>query len=111
MYAEYQEQLLTKRIPREDIIFGRAYIIHARNGGVGIARQNSDQIEYTLHRVKFGNHFLFPEVDWADDDNFGTAIPLQLLEDIPSTDESEWLDWLAEMEEKYKEEVKATWPR
>jgi len=29
--------LLTRRIPRADMVIGRAYVIHARNGGVGVA--------------------------------------------------------------------------
>ena len=29
--------LLARRVPHDEVIVGRAYIIHARNGGVGVA--------------------------------------------------------------------------
>lgn len=110
MFHEFQiKELLPKRIPRAEIILGRAYIIHARNGGVGIASEHNGQIEYTLHRIKFDNHFLFPETDWEDDEHFGTAIPLRLLPNIPPENKEEWLDWLAELEQEHKEEIIATW--
>lgn len=106
---DFQKELLTKRIPHDEIILGRAYIIHARNGGVGIASKNGDQIEYTLNRIKWGANFLDNEIDWEDHEFHGTAIPLRLLPDSPPENREEWLDWLAVLEEVHEEEIASTW--
>ena len=29
--------LLARRVPHDEVVLGRAYIIHARNGGMGVA--------------------------------------------------------------------------
>jgi hypothetical protein len=63
--------LLTRRVPRENIALGRAYVIHARHGGVGVAVEKGGLLGYRLHRVKWGHHYLSVEYDWADDPNFG----------------------------------------
>lgn len=84
-------------------------MIHARNGGVGVARQGEDGVlSYTLHREKFGHHYLFDEYDWEDDDRYGTAIPLRLLPDMPPEDE-QLLDWLAEREVENEAEIANAW--
>jgi hypothetical protein len=111
--SEREALLLARRVPLADIVLGRAYVIHARNGGVGIAclehfeirddgkrlvyhyeGENTPdrgqfpqgQLNYMLHREKFKSHYLFPEVDWDLDPNHGTAIPLRLLPEIPPPD-------------------------
>jgi len=44
--------LLARRIPRASIEIGRAYVIHARNGGIGVAvKAQGGQIGYRLHRA------------------------------------------------------------
>lgn len=101
--------LLERRIPREDVEIGRAYVIHARNGGIGVALESKGHLVYRLHRVKFGAHYLFDELDWSEGEPFGTAIPLRLLEVIPPTDDAELLEWLACREEECREEVAAAW--
>lgn len=104
-----REPLLAKRIPLEAIELGRAYVIHARNGGVGVAmREEGGRIGYALHREKFGNHFLFVEWDWAEDPQLGTVIPLALIETKPTKDE-ELLAWLTEQEAAHKSEIDAAW--
>jgi hypothetical protein len=50
---------------------------------------------YRLNREKLGARYLFVEWDWADDPNFGAAIPLKLIEDEPRTDDDELSVWLA----------------
>ncbi|MEZ4329241.1 MAG: hypothetical protein R3B40_28695 [Polyangiales bacterium] len=101
--------LLARRIPRTDVLPGRAYVIHARNGGVGVARRSDDgKLRYTLHREKFGHHYLFDEYDWDDDDRYGTAIPLRLLPDVPP-EEALLLDWLAEREAEHQAEITRAW--
>ena len=104
-----RKTLIARRVPRDEVILGRAYVIHARNGGVGVARQGEDGVlSYTLHREKFGHHYLYDEYDWEDDDRYGTAIPLRLLPDMPPEDE-QLLDWLAEREVENEAEIANAW--
>lgn len=101
--------LLARRVPREDIVVGRAYVIHARNGGVGVAVEDDGHIGYRLHREKWGEHYLFTEIDWADDPNFGTAIPLRLIEAEPPTGKKELLKWLTDQTNEHRAEIDAAW--
>lgn len=103
-----RKTLIARRVPRDEVILGRAYVIHARNGGIGVARQSEDgMLSYTLHREKFGHHYLFDEYDWEDHEQFGTAIPLRLLPDMPP--QEGLLDWLAEREVEHQAEVADAW--
>ncbi|MCK6529696.1 hypothetical protein L6R50_19795 [Myxococcota bacterium] len=104
-----RKSLLTRRVPRGEVLPGRAYVIHARNGGVGVAVLEGEHLGYKLHREKFGRHFLFVEVDWEDDDSHGTAIPLRLLPDEPPTGDDALLAWLADREAEHRDEVAAAW--
>ncbi len=90
-------------------MLGRAYVIHARNGGVGVAVEKNGCIGYRLHRVKFTDHYLFTEYDWDDDPSYGTAIPLRLIEAEPPTDNKELLAWLASQQEEHRAEIDAAW--
>lgn len=101
--------LLARRVRREDIILGRAYLIHARNGGVGVAVEQDGVIGFRLHREKFGNHFLFVELDWDEDPQFGTAIPLELIDARPPSGDDELLAWLASQEDVHRTEIEAAW--
>lgn len=101
--------LLARRIPREQIVLGRAYVIHARNGGVGVADEDDGSLGYCLHREKGGDHFLFTEFDWDNGPPFGTAIPLKLIEAEPPTDDDELLAWLEEQAEAHRAEIDAAW--
>lgn len=101
--------LLARRVRYDEVLLGRAYIVHARNGGVGIAVPDEDGLGYRLHREKFGRHFLFTEIDWADHAFHGTAIPLRLLPEAPPTDDDALLGWLADREDEHRAEVKAAW--
>ena len=88
---------------------GRVYVIHARNGGVGVAVRSEDgRLGYRLHRVKFDRHYLWTEWDWSESDH-GTAIPLRLLDAQAPEDDDELLVWLAESETEVKDEVQAAW--
>lgn len=107
--ATDRASLIARRIPRAEVILGRAYIIHARNGGIGIAVHDEGLLGYRLHREKMGRHFLFSEIDWEDDPGFGTAIPLRLLPDVPPTEDAALLAWLAEREVEHQGEVKEAW--
>lgn len=101
--------LRARRVPHDQVILGRVYVIHARNGGIGVAVVCDEGIGYRLHREKFGRHFLFVEVDWDDHAFHGTAIPLRLLEELPPDDDVELLAWLADKEVEHREEVDAAW--
>jgi hypothetical protein len=101
--------LLTRRVPREDIVVGRAYVIHARNGEVGVAVAEDGHIGYQLRREKGGNHFLFVEWDWTEGPPFGTVIPLSLIAAEPPTGDPELLAWLAEQENQHRAETDAAW--
>ena len=101
--------LLARRVLRAEVIPGRAYVIHARNGGIGVAVLDGAELNYRLHRVKFDRHYLFDEVDWEDSPTFGTAIPLRLLPGTPPTDDGELLPWLASREVEHAAEIKAAW--
>ena len=105
-----RKSLLARRVPREEVIVGRAYVIHARNGGVGVALESDGGVlAYRLHRVKFDRHYLFDEYDWGDDDQHGTAIPLRLLPDVPPRDADELLAWLAERQAEHEAEIRDAW--
>ena len=101
--------LLARRVPHDEVLLGRAYIIHARNGGVGVAVRDEDGLGYRLHREKFGRHYLFVEYDWADDERFGTAIPLRLLDALPPEGDDELLAWLGDREAEHRDEVRTAW--
>ncbi len=101
--------LLARRVPHDEVILGRAYIIHARNGGVGVAVRDEDGLGYRLHREKFGRHYLFVEIDWADHEFHGTAIPLRLIDALPPEADDALLAWLADREEEHRDEVRAAW--
>ena len=57
------------------------YRIRARNGRVGIWRPETG--EFTLRRTKFNDVFTFGEIHWDLDKHFGTAKPLEELEQSP----------------------------
>ena len=101
--------LLARRVPHDEVILGRGYIIHARNGGVGVAVRDDGLLGYRLHREKFGRHYLFVELDWADHEFHGTAFPLRLLDALPPEGDDELLAWLADREAEHRDEVKAAW--
>jgi hypothetical protein len=101
---------LARRVPRESIVIGRAYVIHARNGGVGVAVNGRlDRLGYRLRREKFSMVFLFVEYDWDEDPNFGTAIPLKLLDADPPAGGEELVEWLEAQENENRAEIDAAW--
>jgi hypothetical protein len=101
--------LLVRRVPVDDIVLGRAYVIHARNGGVGVAVREDGRLGYQLHREKFGEHFLFTEDDWAEGPPFGTAIPLRAIDTEPPEGEERLLAWLAEQQAEHESEIMDAW--
>lgn len=106
---ERRGELLARRIPMADVVPGRAYIIHARNGGVGVAVTDGGQPGFRLRRVKFRDVFLFVEVDWDVGPPHGTAIPLRELEEAPPADDAALLAWLEGQELANRDEVRANW--
>jgi hypothetical protein len=106
---ERHRPLLSRRVPRDEIRLGHAYVIHARNGGVGVAVHENGVLGYRLHRVQFETHYLFVEYDWEDDDRFGTAIPLARITEPPPSSEEALLPWLREQEIVHEAEIGAAW--
>lgn len=113
----YAQLLLARRVPRADIEIGRAYVIHARNGGVGVAvkdhfsraGQEGERLGYQLHREKCGHHYLFVEDDWDNGPPFGTVIPLAAISDIPPKDDAALLAWLSDQETKHQTLIDGAW--
>jgi len=101
--------LLSRRLLRDQIQLGRAYVIHARNGGVGVAVDEDGELGYRLHRVKFGQHYLFVEYDWDQGEPFGTVIPLALIADPPPVEEDALLAWLRQQELAHQTEIAEAW--
>lgn len=108
-FDDRYEPLLSRRIPRGDVVVGRAYVIHARNGGVGIAVKEDDALGYRLHREKFGKHYLFVEFDWDEGPPYGTAIPLSAIAAEPPADEADLLAWLTNQEDEHRGEIRDAW--
>ena len=108
--SQVRASLLVRRSPVEDIEVGYAYVVHACNGGVGVAVQDDHgAIGSVLHRKKLGDHYLFTEWDWDNGPPFGTAIPLRKLDVEPSEDDDALLMWLSEREEEHREEIQGAW--
>jgi hypothetical protein len=103
------ERLLARRVPFSDVVVGRAYVIHARNGGVGVAVKEDGRLGYELHREKFGDHYLFTEYDWDNGPPFGTAIPLTVIAAEPPRETSDRLAWLRTQEAEHRAEIDAAW--
>lgn len=101
--------LLGRQVPHDNVVIGRAYIIHARNGGVGVAVREDGLLGYRLYREKFGRHYLCVKYDWADDERFGTAIPLRLLADVPPNEDAALLAWLTDQENEHRDEISGAW--
>lgn len=72
---------MSKYIPIKDCKDGYLYIIHARNGSVGIYEEKNKW--FWLGRYKFSDHFLYPEDHWDIDEDHGTVKPLREIEKAP----------------------------
>ena len=72
-------------------------------------REEDGNLGYRLHRVKFGHHYLFVEIDWDDDPTYGTAIPLAAIAEVPPGDEVELLAWLTAQEERHRGQIDEAW--
>ena len=101
--------LFVRRVPSAEVVLGRAYVIHARNGGVGVAVDEDGRRGYRLHREKFGSHYLFVEYDWAEGPPYGTAIPLQAIDEAAPVDEVTLLAWLAKQEAAHRDLIDDAW--
>lgn len=108
-FEDRYEPLLASRVPPSEVVVGIAYVIHARNGGVGVAVDDSGRLGYRLHREKFGHHFLFVEWDWDEGPPHGTAIPLASIAAVPPSDEDELLAWLTDQQNEHRVEIDAAW--
>lgn len=111
-----------RRVPYADVVLGRTYLIHASNGGVGVAVRARGWLGFRLRREKVGRVHLFVEYDFdeCEPDVFdpdqewlrrvGTAIPLrELVGEAPAWDEDALLAYLEELEELHRHEIEANW--
>ena len=105
-----QKPLLAARVPPDEVTVGRAYVTHARNGGVGVAVRDEDgRLGYRLRRVKFDRFYLFVEWDWDEGEPHGTAIPSMEIPEDPPHDDQMLLDWLKARQEEHQERIDAAW--
>jgi hypothetical protein len=113
-------KLVARRVPLAAIELGHAYVIHARNGGVGVACRDwdgEDRLGYTLHREKWGDHFLFTETDWDErpipwwfnGEMRGTVIPLFVIDGKPPKGTKHLLAWLTERETEHRAAIDEAW--
>jgi len=84
---------------------GVLYRINCRNSNSGI--WVPDQGGFEIARTKFDSTFLFVEYHWDRGPPFGTARPLEILEDLPEfeTDEAR-LTYLTEWRDRLYKEAK-----
>lgn len=68
----------------EDCRHGALYRIDARNFSFGIYDEYTQS--FTGIRTKFGMQSLFPEIHWDTGPPYGTAKPLEFLEQSPFVD-------------------------
>ena len=106
---------LERRVPRDQLQLGHAYVIHARNGKVGIWAHMPERVRpasqygFKLRRVKFSNVFLDDEQDWEDCQHHGTAIPLHDLGPAPELEGDALLAWLEAKTKESEPWMKAFW--
>lgn len=100
--------LLARRFAPEGIVPGRAHVIFARNGGVGVAERVDGHLGYQL-LVGDGGRRLDQEWDWSEGSPFGIELPLREVPAPPLVDKAEQISWLLAREEQYAVEVAAAW--
>jgi hypothetical protein len=71
-------------IQLNDLKNGYLYKIDARNANYGIWVE--DRVSFVISRTKLGNNFLFEE-EYKDGSAFGTALPLEEIEQSPFSDD------------------------
>ena len=101
--------LVARRIAPDDIVTGRAYVVFARNGGVGVAERVDGHLGY---QVVIGDGIcpsLDVEWDWSEGPPFGTLIPLVGVMAPPPVDKAEMILWLLAREGQYAAELAAAW--
>ena len=112
-----------KYIPIGECKHGYLYRIACRNLIIGV--YNEPQGGFVGIRTKFGSRFLFTEYHWDTGEPFGTVQPVEILEECPLTDLSEYhftphidglkpddasinqplFNWLERKEKKYAEKT------
>lgn len=101
------------RIPLDQLQEGHAYLIKARNGHLGIYRNDPEPKKewghdgFDLPRNKYGSTFIDTEYDWDTGGGFGTAIPIKDLGPVPDfADNTAKLKWLIARSEATEAEYK-----
>lgn len=78
------------------------YIITARNASIGIFDKKTSS--FIISRTKFRSNYLFSEVHYDQDENFGTATPLKELELVEYIGEEEELAYLNKRHEELEKD-------
>lgn len=87
-------------IPMSDLKNGYLYKIKSRNLILGVWDEKKKG--FVGIREKFGSRFLFMEIHWDADKHFGTAKPLEELEECPISDKRESIGTICgQCEEKF----------
>jgi hypothetical protein len=96
-----------QHIPVNEIKLGYTYKLSARNFLYGVAVKSSyGFIEFIGIRTKFQSTYLFEEIHWDEDPDFGTAKPLEEIEKCPieniHRDSPELFSYLERLENEYR---------
>lgn len=84
---------MIKYIPISECKDGYLYIIKARNARIGIFEEKTNS--FLIRRTKFNDIFLTKELHWDTDEHYGTAKPLEVMEQVIKFDnDKEILEYL-----------------
>lgn len=67
-------------IPFDQLVKGTVYKLHSRNLATGVFTGKQGFIGI---RTKFGSRYLFEEIEYSQDNNYGTAVATEMLGTIP----------------------------
>jgi len=76
-----EERMRKQSVNINDLRDRHLYKIYARNSKIGIWMEETGS--FLISRFKFNNNFLFDEVHYDLSDSFGTAWPLEEIEEVP----------------------------
>jgi len=93
-----------KYIPISECKDNYLYIIKARNARIGIFEKKTSS--FLIRRIKFKDVYLFKELHWDMDENFGTVKPLEEIEQTAKFEnEAETLEYLKNIAEVMQQHI------
>lgn len=75
-----------QHIPVSKIKLGYTYKLNARNFHYGVAHRNYGYVGFIGIRYKLRSTYLFSEIHWDENSDFGTAKPILEIEECPVKD-------------------------